>query len=272
MRNVRGFNVLPEVYFSGSENITEFLKGIDNQIKLLEIPSDLSCDYLKGHILGRAQDWYQIFGSVLVQNTTTDFAQLKEALSKTFPAIQNRKDLETRFYASQQRTNQEPTDFFYDLLKLHKRLGLGMSAKAMVYHIFLRLAPQVQDYVEVRNPENSVQLLEVIAKYEERYSCKAIRGSRNSDNVEGRGWNERRMSSVVNNRRNWRNFEVVRRPSNGRCDYGVTTRIAVKEISGSRAGIDFRRMIEYLTIGDINLETEVKKTIYAGYAPCLDVS
>ncbi|GFW03421.1 uncharacterized protein TNCV_1739711 [Trichonephila clavipes] len=68
MRNARGFNVWPE-----------------------------------GHLLGRALDWYQIFGSTLVQNTTTDFAQLKAALSKAFPAIQNRKDLETRFYASQQR-------------------------------------------------------------------------------------------------------------------------------------------------------------------------
>ncbi|GFS82305.1 uncharacterized protein TNCV_3340311 [Trichonephila clavipes] len=73
MRNARGFNVWPELYFSGSENVTEFLEGIDNQITLLEIPSDLSCAYLKGHLLGRALDWYQIFGSALVQNTTTDF-------------------------------------------------------------------------------------------------------------------------------------------------------------------------------------------------------
>ncbi|GFX81311.1 uncharacterized protein TNCV_2513001 [Trichonephila clavipes] len=42
---------------------------------------------------------------------------------------------------------------------------------------------------------------------------------------------------------------------------GVTTRMAVKEISGSTAGIDFRRMIEDLTIGDTNLEMRVKKTI-----------
>ncbi|GFW36740.1 retrovirus-related Pol polyprotein from transposon opus [Trichonephila clavipes] len=94
-----------------------------------------------------------------------------------------------------------------------------MSEKALVDHIFIRLEPQVQDYVEVRNPENMVQLLEVLAKFEERYSCKAIRGSRNSDNVEGHGWNERRMSSVDNNRGNWRNSEVVRRQSNGRIDY-----------------------------------------------------
>ncbi|GFY17947.1 uncharacterized protein TNCV_3384401 [Trichonephila clavipes] len=144
MRNARGFNVWPEVYFSGAENVTEFLEGIDNQIKLLEIPSDLSCAYFKGHLLGIALDWYQIFGSELVQNTATDFTQLKAALSKTFPDIQNRKDLETRFYASQQRQNQEPTDFVYELLKLQKKLELEMSEKALVDHIFVRLEPQVQ--------------------------------------------------------------------------------------------------------------------------------
>ncbi|GFU85910.1 uncharacterized protein TNCV_2037411 [Trichonephila clavipes] len=74
-----------------------------------------------GHLMGRALDWYQIFGSTLVQNTATDFVQLKAALSRAFPAIQNKKELETRFYASQQRQNQEPTDFVYDLLKTHKK-------------------------------------------------------------------------------------------------------------------------------------------------------
>ncbi|GFW40307.1 uncharacterized protein TNCV_1018651 [Trichonephila clavipes] len=169
--------------------------------------------------MGRALDWYQIFGSTLVQNTATDFAQLKAALSKAFPAIQNRKDLETRSYASQQRQNQEPTNFVYDLLKLHKKLELEMSEKALVDHIFVRLEPQVQDYVEVCNPQTAIELLEVLAKFEERHSCKATLGSRNSNNVEGRGWNERRMSNVGNNRGNCRNSEVVHRPNNGRNDY-----------------------------------------------------
>ncbi|GFU97130.1 retrovirus-related Pol polyprotein from transposon gypsy [Trichonephila clavipes] len=48
----------------------------------------------------------------------------------------------------------------------------------------IRLEPQVQDYVEVRNQQNTVQLLEVLS--EERYSSKAMRGSGNSDNVERR--------------------------------------------------------------------------------------
>ncbi|GFW91136.1 uncharacterized protein TNCV_1760101 [Trichonephila clavipes] len=94
-----------------------------------------------------------------------------------------------------------------------------MSKKALVDHIFVRLEPQVHDYVEVRNPQTEIQLLEVLAKFEERYSCKAALGSRNSNNVKGRGRNERRISNVGKNRGNWRNSEVVHRPNNVRNDY-----------------------------------------------------
>ncbi|GFX48506.1 uncharacterized protein TNCV_584051 [Trichonephila clavipes] len=94
-----------------------------------------------------------------------------------------------------------------------------MSEEALVDHIFVRLEPQVQDYVEGLYPQTAIQLLEVLAKFEERYSCKATLGSRNSNNVEGRGWNERRMSNVGNNRGNRRNSEVVHKPNNGRNDY-----------------------------------------------------
>ncbi|GFX70369.1 uncharacterized protein TNCV_968411 [Trichonephila clavipes] len=41
----------------------------------------------------------------------------------------------------------------------------------------------------------------------------------------------------------------------------VNTRMAVKKIRGSTAGIVFRRMIEDLMIGDTNLEMGVKMTI-----------
>ncbi|GFV60851.1 uncharacterized protein TNCV_924651 [Trichonephila clavipes] len=94
-----------------------------------------------------------------------------------------------------------------------------MSEEALVDHIFARLEPQVQDYVEARNRQNTVQLLEVLSKFEERYSCKTMRRSRNSDNVERRGWNESRMSNDDDSQRNWRNSEVLRRPSNSRNDY-----------------------------------------------------
>ncbi|GFX87114.1 uncharacterized protein TNCV_2151671 [Trichonephila clavipes] len=111
-------------------------------------PSDLSCAYSKSHLLERAQDWYQIFGPALVQNAATDFAQLKATLSNAFPAMHNKKNLEIKFYASQQRRDQEPTNFAYDLLKLNKKLELGMPEEALVDHIFVRLEPQVQEWSE----------------------------------------------------------------------------------------------------------------------------
>ncbi|GFU31971.1 uncharacterized protein TNCV_1340281 [Trichonephila clavipes] len=94
-----------------------------------------------------------------------------------------------------------------------------MSEEALVDHIFVKLERQVQDYVEVRNPQNTVQLLEVLSKFEERYSCKAMRGSRNSDNVERQVRSKGIFTNADDNRRNWRNSEIGRRPSNGRNDY-----------------------------------------------------
>ncbi|GFT88004.1 uncharacterized protein TNCV_4391501 [Trichonephila clavipes] len=212
--------------------------------------------------MGRALDWYQIFGSTLVQNTATDFAQLKAALSKALPAIQNKKELETRFYASQQRQNQEPTDFVYDLLKTHKKLELRMSENALVDHIFVRLEPQVQDYVEVRNPQTAIQLLEVLAKFEERYS----RARQHWVQEIVITWKDEVEISVgclmlviieeIGEILKWYIDQIM-----VEMIIGVAIRTTVKEISGSRAGIGFKTMIADLTIGDINLEIEVKMTI-----------
>ncbi|GFW23620.1 uncharacterized protein TNCV_4091631 [Trichonephila clavipes] len=96
---------------------------------------------------------------------------------------------------------------------------VGGAAVLGVDHIFVRLKAQVQDYVEVRNPKITAQLIEVLVKFEERYSCKKMQGSRNSGNVERRGWNESRRSNHGDRQRNWRNSEVFHRTSNGRNNY-----------------------------------------------------
>ncbi|GFY32088.1 uncharacterized protein TNCV_2622251 [Trichonephila clavipes] len=136
-----------------------------------------------------------------------------------------------------------------------------MSEEALVDLIFVRLEPQVQDYVEARNPQNTAQLLEVLSKFEERYSCKTMRGSRNSDNKERRGWNGIGclMLMIVGEIGGIRKVCVDR--VTAELIIGVIKKMAVKEISGSTAGIDFRGIIEDLTIEDTNLEMGVKMTI-----------
>ncbi|GFW90051.1 uncharacterized protein TNCV_3485031 [Trichonephila clavipes] len=252
VRSANGFSVLPEVYFSRSENVQEFLEGIDNQILLLEKPSDLSCAYLKGHLLGRAQDWYQIFGTVLVQNTATEFAHLKAALSKAFPAIRNKKELEINFYASQQRRDQEPTDFANDLLKLNKKLELGKSEEALVDHIFIRVEVRKihktwsncwRSYLSLRKDIRAKQcgIRGIVIMLKDGMSVRCLM-----------------MIIVEEIGEIWK--LCVDRVMVGMI-IGLTTRMAVKEISGSTARTDFRRMIEDLTIGDTNLEMGVKRRI-----------
>ncbi|GFT99051.1 uncharacterized protein TNCV_3794261 [Trichonephila clavipes] len=136
-----------------------------------------------------------------------------------------------------------------------------MTEEALGNHIFVRLEQQVQDHVEIRNLQNSVQLLKVMSKFEGKYSFKTMRSSRNSYNAERRGWNSVGclMQMTVEKIGGIRKFCVDRVMA--KMIIGVITRMVVKEISCSTAGIDFRGMMEDLTIEDTNLEMGVKMTI-----------
>ncbi|GFU99775.1 uncharacterized protein TNCV_3208901 [Trichonephila clavipes] len=119
------FRIIPEQYFSGVENVVEFLENIDNNLTYYEIPAQLACEYLKGHLAGRALDWFEVLGCRVVEDKTTDYAHLKQALSEQFPVVRNRSELETRFYSSSEKHSQKPSDFVYDLLKIHKTRNEG---------------------------------------------------------------------------------------------------------------------------------------------------
>ncbi|GFW21069.1 uncharacterized protein TNCV_2703091 [Trichonephila clavipes] len=105
------FRIIPEQYFSGIENIDDFLENIDHNLAYYEIPAQLACAYLKGHLKGRALDWFEVLGYRVIEDKTTDYAHLKQALSEQFPVVRNRSELETRFYSSSQRRDQQPSDF-----------------------------------------------------------------------------------------------------------------------------------------------------------------
>ncbi|GFU61305.1 uncharacterized protein TNCV_5033501 [Trichonephila clavipes] len=111
---------------------------------------------------------------------------------------------------------EAPTDFVYDLLKLQKVLKLEITEQNLIQHIVNRLEPQVLDYVEVRNPNNRAQLLQVISNFEERYSVRETQSS-NSNNSERRDWDSRWRSPDDHRIRNWRDVEVFDR-QNGRRD------------------------------------------------------
>ncbi|GFX18696.1 retrovirus-related Pol polyprotein from transposon opus [Trichonephila clavipes] len=127
------FRMIPEQYFSGVENVVEFLENMDNNLTYYEIPTQLVCAYLKGHLTGRALDWFEALGYRVVEDKATDYAH-KQALSEQFPV------------------------------------------EKLIDHIISKLEPQILDYVEVRNPQTTSNVLQIIDKYEERFLNRKIRG------------------------------------------------------------------------------------------------
>ncbi|GFS95484.1 uncharacterized protein TNCV_2806091 [Trichonephila clavipes] len=89
MRVGSSFRVIPEQYFSGVENVTEFLENIDSNLTYYEILTQLACAYLKSHLTGRALDWFDVLGYKVVEEKATDYAQLKRALTEQFIVVQN---------------------------------------------------------------------------------------------------------------------------------------------------------------------------------------
>ncbi|GFX71953.1 uncharacterized protein TNCV_1443751 [Trichonephila clavipes] len=171
------FKIIPEQYFSEMENVEEFLVNIDSNLTYYEILTQLACAYLKGHLTGLALDWFEVLGYRVVEDKATDYAHLKQALREQFPVVRNRSELETSFYASSEKHNQKPSDFVYDLLKIHTQLKPEMTEEKLLDHVLSCLYPQIFDYLEVRHPQTTSNLLQIIDKYEERFLNRRIRGS-----------------------------------------------------------------------------------------------
>ncbi|GFV49101.1 uncharacterized protein TNCV_236351 [Trichonephila clavipes] len=162
-----------------------------------------------------ALDWFQVLGYRVLEDKVKDYAHLKQALTQQFPVLRNRSELGTRFFASSQKHNQKTSDFVYDLLKVLKILKLEMTEEKLIHHIISRLEPQILDYVEVRHPQTTCNLLQVIDKYEERFLNRKIRGS---------SWEFRDTNPSENNRFPNRNQQKNWRETRGNHRYSDNSR------------------------------------------------
>ncbi|GFV20458.1 retrovirus-related Pol polyprotein from transposon opus [Trichonephila clavipes] len=82
-----------------------------------------------------------------------------------------------------------------------------MAEEKLIDHIISRLEPQILDYVEIRNPQATSNLLQIIDKYEVRFLNRKIRGS---------SWESRDIKSNENNRFPNRNRQENRRETSER--------------------------------------------------------
>ncbi|GFX08347.1 uncharacterized protein TNCV_3268361 [Trichonephila clavipes] len=114
-------------------------------------------------VQGRALDWFEVLGYRVVEDKATDYAPLKQASSEQFPVDRNRSELETRFYSSSQKHNQKPSNFVYDLLKIHKILKVEMTEEKWIYHMVERSEVRVENS-EIDNQTRTIVSLTGIDK------------------------------------------------------------------------------------------------------------
>ncbi|GFU38000.1 hypothetical protein NPIL_365061 [Nephila pilipes] len=133
-----GAAVFPVEFFDGSGSVNDFLASLDDNISFYNIPEALQPAYLRNHLTGRA--------------------------------LRDRTELEAEYYGSKQRSSQSPTAFILQMLKVSQLLNFVVTEVTIVQHTMSRLAPNVLDYVELRNPTTKAQLLEVATTYESRHA------------------------------------------------------------------------------------------------------
>ncbi|GFU94431.1 uncharacterized protein TNCV_2644191 [Trichonephila clavipes] len=81
-------------------------------------------------------------------------------------------------------------------------LKLEISEEKLIDHVVSRLEPQILDYVEVRHPQNTTNLLQIVDKYEERFMNRQIRGS--SEGFRSSNPNENNRFNNRHRQENWR--------------------------------------------------------------------
>ncbi|GFX67098.1 hypothetical protein TNCV_590141 [Trichonephila clavipes] len=77
-----------------------------------------------------------------------------------------------------------------------------MSEEKLIDHVVSRLEPQILDYVEVRHPQNTANLLQIVDKYEEHFMNRQIRGS--SEGFRSSNPNENNRFNNRHRQENWR--------------------------------------------------------------------
>ncbi|GFT32153.1 retrovirus-related Pol polyprotein from transposon 297 [Trichonephila clavipes] len=91
-----------------------------------------------------------------------------------------------------------------------------MSEEKLIDHVVSRLEPQILDYVEVRHPQNTANLLQIVDKYEERFMNRQIRGSsegfRSSNPNEDNHFNNRHRQEDWRENRNNERYANNSRP------------------------------------------------------------
>ncbi|GFS61004.1 transposable element Tcb1 transposase [Trichonephila clavipes] len=113
------FRIIPEQYFSGMENVAEFLENIDNNLTYYEIPTRLTCAYLKGHLTGRGLDWFEVLGYRL--KVSEELGIIQSVISRLWQRFQDDGNVSRCYSTGRLRVTTSNEDRYIYLAVTAKR-------------------------------------------------------------------------------------------------------------------------------------------------------
>ncbi|GFV19494.1 uncharacterized protein TNCV_3664261 [Trichonephila clavipes] len=124
-----------------------------------------------------------------------------------------------------------------------------MSEEKLIDHVVSRLEPQILDYVEVRHPRNTANLLQIVDKYEERFMHRQIRSS--SEGFRSSAPHENNRFNTRHRQENWRENRKIMRDTPIIADHKgnlIDSKTKVSQIADSKVDAKVDNRINHSTV------------------------
>ncbi|KFM61980.1 hypothetical protein X975_01426, partial [Stegodyphus mimosarum] len=120
---------------------------------------------------GQALSWFKCIGKNLLGepgSPTYTYENFKNSLVKASPVVRDRARLEAKLFSRYQEKIEDLSNFILRKIQVFKLLYGSRWDPEIIQIILPRLLPQVQDFIELRNPTTLDKLFELAVQFESR--------------------------------------------------------------------------------------------------------
>ncbi|KFM75074.1 hypothetical protein X975_15165, partial [Stegodyphus mimosarum] len=161
----------PAASFDGKTAVINFLEKLDSHFMLYPVNEFQKVALATSALKGQALNWFKCVGKNLLGepgSPTYTYENFKNSLVKAFPIVRDRARLEAELFSRYQEKIEDLSNFILRKIQVFKLLYRNRPDSKIIQIILPRLLPQVQDFIELRNPTTLDNLFELAVQFESR--------------------------------------------------------------------------------------------------------
>ncbi|KFM73065.1 Retrovirus-related Pol polyprotein from transposon 17.6, partial [Stegodyphus mimosarum] len=161
----------PAASFDGKTAVINFLEKLDSHFMLYPVHEFQKVALATSALKGQALSWFKCIGKNLLGepgSPTYTYENFKNSLVKAFPVVRDRARLEAELFSRYQERIEDLSNFILRKIQVFKLLYGSRPDPEIIQVILPRLLPQVQDFIELRNPTTLDRLFELAVQFESR--------------------------------------------------------------------------------------------------------